>query len=129
QISTLAYPGKFFSGRVDKIGDVLDATNKTLQVRITLPNPDLVLKPQMFASVLVQDTSGKKAACIPAKALVTEDGIDYVIGYNNDSDMQVRRVNILKTVGDKIYVSSGIEPGQKLVTKNQLLLFQQLVGE
>jgi cobalt-zinc-cadmium efflux system membrane fusion protein len=129
QITTLAYPDKTFTGKVDKIGDMLDATNKTLQVRIVLPNPDFLLKPQMFATVIVSDTSGQTATCIPTKALLAEDGVNYVVKYNNDCNMQVEPVQILKTIGDKTYITSGVEKGQKLITQNQLLIFQQLMGE
>lgn len=129
QITTMAYPDKIFTGKVDKMGDVLDATNKTLQVRIVLPNPDFLLKPQMFATVIVSDTSGKTATCIPTKALLAEDGVNYVVTYNNNCDMHVVPVQVLKTVGDKTYISSGIESGQKLITQNQLLVFEELMGE
>ena len=53
----------------------------------------------------------------------------YVVVYNNDHDMKIAEVSILKTVGDKTYLTSGLTPGQKVITQNQLFIFQQLLGD
>ena len=42
--------------------------------------------------------------------------------------MQIAEIDVLKTVGDKTYVTTGVTPNQKLITKNQLLIFQQLLN-
>lgn len=129
QVSTLAYPGKTFSGKIDQLSEVLDPTNKALRVRINLQNDALLLKPEMFAKVLVSNTGRDSAICIPTKALVQQNGKDFVVVYNSNSDMQVAPVDILKTLGDITYLRQGVTPGQLLVVKNQLLLFEQLQND
>ena len=129
QVTTLAYPDKVFTGKIDKMSEVLDPVNKALRVRIRLNNEGLLLKPEMFAQVLVSNTEDKKAICISSSALITDNGKDYVVRYINDKDMQVVEVNILKNVGDKTYLNGGLKEGDKLITKNQLLIFQQLQNE
>lgn len=128
QVTTLAYPGKVFSGKIDKLSEVLDPTNKAMRVRISLENDGLLLKPEMFAKVLVSNVEKVKAVSIPTKALVSQNGKDFVVVYNSNKDMQVAPVNILKTLGDITYVREGVTPGQLLVVKNQLLLFEQLLN-
>jgi len=129
QVTTLAYPDKIFTGKVDKIGNTLDPANKTMQVKIALQNTGLLLKPEMFATVIVSDTTNQRAICIPTKALISQDEKNYVIIYNNDCDLKVAEVNIIKTVGDKTYITTGAQPGQKVITENELLIFQQLMNE
>lgn len=129
QVTTLAYPGKIFTGKIDKISEVLDPENKALRVRITLPNEGLLLKPEMFAKILVSNTGKDSAVCIPTKALVSQNGKDFVVVYTSGSDMKVAPVNILQTLGDKTYLHDGVTPGQLLVVKNQLLLFEQLQND
>lgn len=129
QVTTLAYPDKIFYGRIDKISEVLDPTNKTLKARIRLDNAGLMLRPEMFAKVVVFDREMRKAICIPTKALISQNGKNYVVVYNNKADIQIYEVDILKTVGGKTYLQSGVEPGQQLITKNQLLIFQELLNE
>lgn len=129
QVTTLAYPDKAFHGKIDKVSEVLDPTDKALKVRIRLENPDLLLRPEMFAKVTVSNKEDKKAICIPTKALISLNGKTFVVVYNSNSDMKIAEVMIMKTVGDNTYLNNGVEPGQKLITSNQLLIFQQLLNE
>ena len=129
QVTTLAYPGKVFNGKIDQISEVLDPTNKAMRVRISLENNELLLKPEMFAKVQVSNVQQQKAVCIPTKALVSQNGKDFVVVYTDSSNMKVAEVNVMKTLGDITYLHNGATPGQLLVVKNQLLLFQQLLND
>lgn len=128
EVTTLAYPDKVFKGRINKISEVLDPANKTLRARIKLDNQGLLLKPEMFAKVAVADKESRKAVYVPTKALISQNEKNFVVIYNSNSDMQIAEVSILKTSGDKTYINSGVTAGQKLITRNQLLIFQQLLN-
>ena len=129
QVSTLAYPEKIFIGTIDKISEVLDPASKTLKVRIRLDNSERLLHPEMFAKVIVTNREDRKAICIPTKSLISLNGKTYVVVFNSNSDMKIEEIVILKSAGDKTYIRSGVIPGQKIITKNQLLIFQQLLNE
>jgi membrane fusion protein, heavy metal efflux system len=124
EIKTLAYPDKIFKGKVDKISNMLDPQNKALKVRIGLENPDKKLKPEMFTSVLVHNTEGVKAIAIPTSALLFDFGKQYVVVYKDKCDVEAREVTVLKTVGDRTYIASGIKEGERLITHNQILVYQ-----
>ncbi|RFM28337.1 efflux RND transporter periplasmic adaptor subunit [Deminuibacter soli] len=128
QVTTLAYPDKIFQGKIDKMSEVLDPSNKALRVRISLKNDGLLLKPEMFAKVIVSNLEATKALCIPTRALISQNGKDYVVIYGSKSDMKIAEVDIIKTVGDKTYVNTGaLNQGQQVITQNQLLVFEQLL--
>ncbi len=129
QVSTLADPEKVYSGKVDKLSQVLDPTNKALKVRVKLDNPDLALKPQMFAKVTVDNVSGEQAVCVPTSALIEQNGKTFVVVYNNRSDMKIAEVNVMKTAGTRTFINTGVTPGQQVITENELLIFQQLSGD
>jgi cobalt-zinc-cadmium efflux system membrane fusion protein len=129
EVNTLAYPNKVFRGTVNKVSEVLDPSNKTLRVRIKLNNDGLLLKPEMFAKIIVSNKESQKAVCIPTSALISQNGKSFVVVYNSNSDMAISEITIIKSIGDKTYLSSGIVPGQQLIVKNQLLIFQQLLNE
>ncbi len=129
QVTTLAYPNKIFTGRIDKMSEVLDPTNKALRVRVTLNNEGLLLKPQMFAKVIVTSREPMQALCIPSTAVITQYGKNYVIIYNSNSDIQVKEVSVMKVIGDKMYLNPGLPVGQKIITKNQLLLYNALAEQ
>ena len=129
QVTTLAYPDKYFTGKIDKISEVLDPSNKTLKVRIKLANPELLLKPEMFAKVIVSNTEQRKAICIPTKSLISQNGKNYVVVYHNKSDMRIAEVSIIKTVGEQTFLNAGVDARDQLIVQNQLLIFQQLLNE
>jgi membrane fusion protein, heavy metal efflux system len=129
KISTIAYPDKVFTGKIETVGRVLDPQSKAMQVRISLPNTDQLLKPEMFAKVIVTNQEGTTALNIPTAALVAQDGKNYVVVFNSATDVKIAEVSILKTVGDRTFINSGVSVGQKLIVKNQLLVFTKLLGE
>ncbi len=128
-ITTLAYPGKVFTGKVDNVGSVLDSDSKVLTVRISLPNPDMLLKPEMFTNVMVSNNEAAQAVAIPAGAVVFDSGKNYVVIYRDKCNLSVREVNVIKSVEDTTYVAAGIKPGERVISKNQLLLYNALVGD
>ncbi|MBN9299644.1 MAG: efflux RND transporter periplasmic adaptor subunit [Filimonas sp.] len=128
-VTTLAYPDKVFNGKIDKMSQVLDPTDKTLKILIKIPNENMMLRPQMFAKVSVSNIENTQAICIPTKALISQNGKNYVVVFNAKDDMKIADVDIRKTTGDKTYLNGGVTPGQKIIVQNELLIFQQLLNE
>lgn len=125
-ITTLSYPGKIFRGRIDKIMNVLDPSNKVMKLRIELKNPGYLLKPEMFTSVVVNTTENKKMISIPSRALIFDHSQYYVLIYKSPSDIVIRPVQVLNTVGDRSYISAGLTEGEKLISTQALLIYQEL---
>ncbi len=126
EITTLAYPDKVFHGKIDKLGDMLDPTNKALRVRIRLSNKDRLLKPEMFTNVKITNVQGFKALEVPSSAVLFDYGKNFVVKYRDVCNIEVTEVKILKTLGEKTYLSSGVAVGEQLITKNQLLIYNAL---
>jgi cobalt-zinc-cadmium efflux system membrane fusion protein len=129
KVLALSYPDKIFTGKIDKISQVLDPQSKAMKVRINLDNAEMLLKPDMFTKVIVSNEERTTAICIPSAALIPQDGKNYVVVYKNDSDLKISQIDILKTVGPKTFISSGASVGDRVITKNQLLIFTQLSGQ
>jgi cobalt-zinc-cadmium efflux system membrane fusion protein len=125
-VSTLAYPDTVFTGKVDKVSEILDPQTKVMKIRVRLSNEKGYLKPEMFANIAIENTEGKKAIAIPASSIISEDGRNYVVIYNDKCDLKVREVQILKTVGNYSFIKAGLSAGEKLLTENQLLFYRQL---
>jgi cobalt-zinc-cadmium efflux system membrane fusion protein len=125
-ITTLSYPGKVYRGKVDKILNILDPTNKVMRVRIILANQNYELKPQMFASVTVTSKIDSAVIEIPSSALVFDNSQYFVLLYNSNADVEIKKVQIINTIGDKTYISSGVEPGDKIVASQALLIYGAL---
>ena len=125
-VTTLSYPGKVFTGKVDKIMNVLDPSSKVMKVRVALANPDYALKPQMYASVSVTNKEGTQAICISSDDLEFDHSQYYVLKYNSQSDIQITPVQVINTVGNKTYISSGVQQGDKLIGSQVVLIYDAL---
>ena len=125
-ITTLSYPGKIFRGKIDKILNVLDPSNKVMKLRIVLSNPGYLLKPEMYASTVVNTTENMTSISIPSRALIFDHSQYYVLVYKSPSDISIRPVQVLNTVGDRSYISAGLKDGEKLIGSQALLIYQEL---
>ncbi|HWI94310.1 MAG TPA: efflux RND transporter periplasmic adaptor subunit [Flavisolibacter sp.] len=129
QVTTLAYPDKVFIGTVDKVNDLIDPANKSLRVRITLHNDSLLLKPEMFANVVIVNKEAKTALAIPSTAVVTDNGKNFAVVYNSNFNVKVKPIQVLKVEGNTTYIADGLEPGEKLISQNQLLVYDAIAGK
>jgi len=125
-ITTLSYPGKIFRGRIDKVMNVLDPANKVMKLRIVLANPGYLLKPEMFASVVVNTTENKNMVSIRSRALIFDHSQYYVLVYKSPSDITIRPVQVQNTVGDRTFISEGLNEGERLIGTEALLIYQEL---
>ena len=128
-VTTLAYPGKEFPGIVDKVNQILDPVTKVMKIRVKLKNEAGLLKPEMFANILITNKGSEQSVSIPDKAIVSENGKDYVILYKGKCDLKVVEVEVFKKVSGLAYIRSGIQAGDKVVSSNQILLFRALTEQ
>lgn len=125
-ITTLSYPDKHFKGVVDKVFNVLDPDSKALKVRIKLSNPGYLLKPEMYAQVRILNTEKQKELSVPANAVVFDKDQNFVLVYKSKTEVDTRPVKVTKTVGDISYVTGNLKPGEAIISKNQLLVYDEL---
>lgn len=69
EISFDALPGERFAGRVTFLAPELDATTRTLRVRVELPNPGSRIKPMMFGTVRIE-ARGPRGVTVPSGAIL-----------------------------------------------------------
>ena len=125
-VTTLAYPGKVFKGKIDKVMNVLDPTSKVMKVRVVLPNPGYLLKPEMYASITVSDKENKQCLSIPSEALIFDHSQYYVLVYNSKTDVKITPVQVINTVGDRTYLASGVNDGDKVISSQAILIYNAL---
>lgn len=125
-VTTLAYPGKVFSGKVDKVMNVLDPTSKVMKVRVILPNPEYALKPEMYASITVNNKENRRCLSVPSHAVIFDHSQYYVLVFNNNSDVKITPVQVINTVGNRTYLSGGVNPGDRVISKEAILIYDSL---
>jgi membrane fusion protein, heavy metal efflux system len=127
EVTTVAYPDTTFNGVVDKINQQLDPVTKVMKIRVRLNNGSGLLKPEMFARVLIKSREKASAVCVPLSSVVSDYGKDFLIIYHERCNLELRQVQLLKKVEDCAYVSSGVAAGEVVISKNQLLLYKALL--
>lgn len=124
-VNTLSAPEKNYTGRIDKIYDVLDPASRTMKVRISMSNPHNELKPEMFATINVKGKTEGKMLSIPSRAVVLDDSKQYVVVKKDKQQLQIRPITVVKRIGDKSFVT-GLTEGEQVVTNSQVFLYEAL---
>ena len=88
KVTTTAFPGTTFSGRVIFINSVVDADSRTVKVRTEVPNPDGRLKPDMFANVEIITDVNSTAISVPQSAVLEDNGKSLVFVAESDGYKQ-----------------------------------------
>lgn len=119
---TMAYfPGRAFSGKVTYIYPTLEQQTRTLKVRLEFANPDLELKPDMFANVEIRVDYGTHLA-LPRDA-VLDSGADQIVFIAREGGyFEPRRVSLGQQVGDEQIVLDGLKAGERVVTSANFLV-------
>ncbi len=122
-LATLPYlPSKVWQGMVDYVYPRLDPKTHTLRVRLTFPNPDLTLKPNMYANVKIISKTIKDALAIPKQALIRTGEEDRVIIALGKGRFKAQPVQIGIESGDYYQILSGLKAGDNVVTSAQFLI-------
>jgi cobalt-zinc-cadmium efflux system membrane fusion protein len=116
-----AYPKEVFKGSVLFVSDILDSDTRRTKVRIAFQNPDLRLKPNMFANATFLAPS-RNMPNIPTTALVLRDEVDQVFVEVEPWTFEARPVDVAFQQDDRVVIESGLTPGQRIVVKGGALL-------
>ena len=126
KITTLSYPDKVFTGKIDKLYNMLDPDNKVMKARVKIANPGNMLKPEMFANVMIKATSGEDLPVINTRALIFDNDKNYVLVVDGKAHVRIQEVAIAKRVEDRAYIRAGLKPGDRIVASRQVYLFESL---
>jgi len=125
-----ALPGQTFEARIDSVGSSLDPQTRTLPVRASVANARGVLRPNMFATVLLEAGSETTALRVPdgAVVLVDEQPAVFVAAPEPDGGARFerRRVELGRKEGGSTLVTGGIRPGENVVTEGAFAIKSQL---
>jgi cobalt-zinc-cadmium efflux system membrane fusion protein len=120
-ISLVAFPDEVFTGRVARIGDVLDAQTRTLKVYVELPNPQGRFRPEMFGSVRHAGPP-RRMPVLPLGAIVQEYGRSTVFAERAPGRYERRSVTVGRPLGERVPVLGGVQAGDRVVVDGAVLL-------
>ena len=116
-IKTIAYPDIIFPGTIRHVDNVLDPETKVAHARIELDNSKGLLQPGMFAEVKVHVNLPTQKVTVSSKAIVFENGNNYVmVKKSNDSfERRVIKTGNTNSKG-RTYILEGLQPNEEVVS-------------
>lgn len=127
-VSTAAYSGRTFSGRIVYVADVLDPRTRTVRARVEVENPERSLKPGMFATAEIEVGSGEPVVVVPREAVQDVEGrtIVWVPG-EVPGEFRAQPVDAGAALGDgRIRILSGLAAGEPVVVAGAFTLKAEL---
>jgi Cu(I)/Ag(I) efflux system membrane fusion protein len=118
-----AYPGRVFEGRVAFVYPTLNAQTRTAKVRIEVPNPDLLLKTDMYATVeIAAPVENTTVLAVPDSAVLDTGTRQTVLVDRGEGRFEPRAVKLGARADSYIAVLKGLREGEKVVTGANFLI-------
>lgn len=119
---TLAFvPGRRFTASVDYIHPRLDPKTRTVPVRIVLDNPDLVLRPGMYADVGIEVDLGQRLV-IPQEAVLYSGKRRLVFVDLGEGRLQPKEVEVGVRASGLVEIVEGLSEGERVVSSGNFLI-------
>jgi len=103
-------------GKLQFLDNAVDAHSGTINGRAILDNADGAFTPGLFARVRLVSEKSQAAALVPEQALGTDLGKHFVLVLGHGNHVQYRSVTLGRAVGEYRIVTSGLNPGDRIVT-------------
>jgi Cu(I)/Ag(I) efflux system membrane fusion protein len=115
-------PGRKWQGTVDYVYPELDATTRTLKVRIRFENKGELLRPNMFARITLLGSEAEDVVHVPREALIRGGDVDRVVLSLGDGRFRSQEVETGIESGDRVAILSGLSAGDRIVTSGQFMI-------
>ena len=118
-----AIPGRSFTGKVERLYPTVDAATHTFKVEVLVSNTDRVLRPGMYARVVI-NFGNRRSVIVPDTAIVKQEGTGtrFIYVLKEDSTVSYIPVTLGRHMGTEYEVVAGLEPGSTIVVKGQSAL-------
>ena len=115
-LTSAAWPGRVFQGRISRIDSRVDAATRSVAIRAEVANNDRALAGGMFLLVtLVLDEA--QALAVPERALSAEGDVNLVLVAENGAARRAE-IRIGRQNGDLVEVLEGLDPGAQIIVTN-----------
>ena len=137
-VSVDAYPGRVFSGKVSSIDARISPDTRNVLVRAEISNKDYLLRPGMFANVMVDAGAARKLTTLPRTAVTyslygdsvyvlkpvpaSEGSAQAASPTDQIYTVELRPVKVGDTQQDRVAVLEGVQPGERVVSEGQVKL-------
>jgi Cu(I)/Ag(I) efflux system membrane fusion protein len=116
-----ALPGRRFEGRVAWVYPSVSERTRTARVRFELPNPDLALRPDMFANLELEAAPHERLV-VPLSAVLYAGERSFVFLELGGGRLRPQPVEVGMRAGEDVEILAGVEAGQAVVSSATFLV-------
>jgi membrane fusion protein (multidrug efflux system) len=106
-----------FRGRLSFVDRALNLTTGTLNVFVSFPNPNRLLRPGLFGRVRVVLEDRPNTLLVPQRAVQIMQGVQSVLVVGHDNLVSLRTVILGERFQDSFIVNEGLKPGERVVVE------------
>jgi membrane fusion protein, copper/silver efflux system len=117
-----SYPDRTFPGTVALVYPHLHDATRTVPVRIELANPDLLLKPNMYAEAEIDTGSGNPLLAVPDSAVIDSGDRQVVIVDKGEGRFEPHAVHLGRRGSGYVEIRDGVTEGETVVTSANFLI-------
>lgn len=122
EMTLAGVPGKTFVGELAYIYPYAEAKTRTTKVRLVFDNSDRLLRPDMFANVVIHSAPTEASVVIPAEAVVRSGRRNQAFVVRDSGKFEPRALTLGLESNGQVAVLAGIEAGEEVVTSAQFLI-------
>ena len=122
EISTPAYPGRTWEGRVEFVYPSVDPVARTLRARLEFPNPDEALKLNMFVEVKIYGGPKRDVLMLPREAVIQTGERTVAVKALGDGRFQPVEIDTGMWRGEQVQLLGGLGEGDEVVVSGQFLI-------
>jgi cobalt-zinc-cadmium efflux system membrane fusion protein len=126
KVSILSYPDRSFSGIINKIYNTLDKDSKVMHAKVSISNPELLLKPGMLATVKIRSKSGINLPGVTSRGIIFDEDRNFVLKLSASNQVKIQEVEISRKAADKVYISKGLDAGDRIIASKQVFIYESL---
>lgn len=108
------------TGYLTFVDNSVDNTTGTIKLKASFENADQRMWPGQFSTAVVRLAEDENATVVPSQAVQTGQKGDFIYVVTKDSTAEQRTVKVARTIGNDSVISSGVQPGETVVTDGQL---------
>jgi membrane fusion protein, copper/silver efflux system len=117
-----ALAGQSFGGTVALVYPHLNAATRTARIRIEVPNPDELLRPEMYVDADIEAGTPGPVLAVPEGAVLDSGARQAVLVDKGEGRFEPREVKLGRRGGGFVEITDGLSEGEAVVTSANFLI-------
>ena len=122
EMTLTSLPGRVLTGTVSYIFPYAESKTRTTKVRVIFENPEMLLRPEMFADITIRSQKTATVVVVPAEAIIRSGEYSQIFVMKEEGVFEPRKVELGVESGGKVAVLEGIRAGEEVVVSAQFLI-------